>query len=576
MYDTGNIPKGEAAIKEAAKAFTALDFATCEKRIEEGERYYPGYDQIVVLRRQLTDAREKRKKEDAEAILQSVVLPKFFKAEKTSTDTVKLTWDAATFSPPRKVEISYIVVRKEDSVPASENDGQTIVQTQGLHFEDTTTKEGQVYGYSVFVSILGFTKPKGTFGNKIIRTVPVSRPQALGEDGRIRLIWQAPNKTEQIIIVRKKGSIPKDIKDGDPLPTGSALNGYVDNNLLNNLTYGYWLVPVFKGINGETLLGSPKTVMGTPRELPPAPGKVEWQVGEQGLDIQWEVIPKSDLRFYLSKLPLGNQGDSRDLNDPVFSSAIEITACDYSKGQGRYSQLLTEAFYLTPVSRNKYVALLGASVRVVPVPNVKNFKSNRIAGTIFLTWDWPDKVNEVKLVYRTNGKPTTLGDDESTRIIVTREMYRKNEAYIIRNSGSDSYYFLVAAVSSVEEEQFSTPQKYENIGSGENTILRYEFIKQGGGFFTGTTHYFLRISVVKGDWGIPELDLVKCKGKQPLRKSDGPVVKQIGLNNAPTIDVDISTIVEKGTYYKLFLRDSGDSGKITIDHPSPPEKMKLL
>jgi hypothetical protein len=328
--------------------------------------------------------------------------------------------------------------------------------------------------------VFGITKSKGTPGNKIVRTkAPVSQLQIFPSDGTIRLTWQPPNKATQIIVIRKKGAMPKDINDGDRLKTGNTMNGCVDNDLNNNQKYEYLVVPFFEGIRGENLQGVPTAICGTPRELPPAPGEVSWNVSEQGLDIQWNVVPNCDCKFYISSSPLGKKGVSVEPDDPVFANADVIAACDYSKGRGRYPKLLTKPVYLTPVSRNKYVVLLGDAVLVVPVRNVENFRSERNAGNIYLTWDW-GTAEEVLLVYRTDSLPDSLNDKRATQVKVTRAMYQSDLAYAIKRvDDEDSYYFLVSAGASHAGKQlFSAPLQHINPGSGEQTVLKYELIKK--------------------------------------------------------------------------------------------------
>jgi len=572
--------KGETAIAAAKKAFSTLDIENCKKYVAEAERDYPQHDQISVLKKQLTELEERRKREQADLILQSVLPPKSFTAAETHTGTIKLIWDAVTFSKPmgnQKTDITYIIVRKEDAVPVSEKDGETLARTQELRFEDTTTKVGQVYGYSVFPSAFGITKEKGTAArDKIIRTASVSQLQIFSGDGTTRLTWQTPNKAVQIAIVRKKGAIPKDVKDGERLPTGNALNGYVDSNLVNNQTYGYLVAPLFKGTQGEYLQGAAATTSGTPRALPPTPGKVLWQVDEQGLDIQWKVVPNGNFKFYLSESPLGKQGDSLELHAAVFSNATEITACNHSQGRGRYPKLLTKPVYLTPVSKNQHVALLGEAVLVVPVQNVKNFTINRDAGDIILKWDWPDTVEEVLLVHRSDGSPTSLEDEKAGRIVITREIYQNKKGYTIHRAGNDNYYFLVAATAGPAGQlQTSAPLQFQSIGPAGRTELQYELVRKRSGIFSGTFIHLLRIKVVKGNSGIPELALRKSRGSLPLRSTDGNFVLKIERCNANATEVTLpDEIIEKGAYYKLFPYNSNEAGIITIDHPMS-DKMKF-
>ena len=67
------------------------------------------------------------------------------------------------------------------------------------------------------------------------------------------------------------------------------------------------------------------------------------------------------------------------------------------------------------------------------------------------------------------------------------------------------------------------------------------------------------------DIGIPNLVVVKQKGRLPNRKSDGEIIQRIAMTESKEeLTFDLSDAIEEDTYVKLFFEEKEDARNFKI------------
>jgi tetratricopeptide (TPR) repeat protein len=158
-----------------------------------------------------------------------------------------------SWTPSPDKNVSYTLVRKEDSVPASPKDGKIISKdTNQLFHNDSDILSGKEYGYSIFVKradIYSIGKSLKSILSQEVGNVKHLPDNANG----ILISWDIPLNCQKIRIYRKENSIPLSTDKTATKVYDGLTGSYNDKDMKTNCTYGYRIQAVYATTKGEII-----------------------------------------------------------------------------------------------------------------------------------------------------------------------------------------------------------------------------------------------------------------------------------------------------------------------------------
>lgn len=589
-FPIGDMPMALSLLKEAKlqNASGKLDVALitinkalvywpknvdCEKIKKEIEEKIKEEQELALKKEkekieQAKKLEEERKRKLAKEHIENIVLSGVVDA-KVLGKTVTLSWPVATLrNSSLKTDcskITYIVIRKKDAIPVSISDGEKLVNTPSSRYEDTSCVTGVVYGYAI-IPCYNDIPGLGCIGSKKIITLSdITNIKSTVDNEQIKLSWENPPNLIGLKCIRKQGSAPKDLNDGELIPLQNDATGLVDNKLKNHNVYFYKIVALFKGTNGETVPSDGKICSATPVERPPELKKINYEIKEKDVKLSWDPIPGYTVKLFASHTSVGYSGLFCYETDPIIAKCDNISNIDQNLGKCTWKVPNTSIWFITPATCKEGMLLIGKALPVIPC--VRNINVTREGGKIQVSWDWPIGVNEVRMVYRTDQQPEGPDDKRGLYKIITRSEYDNDKAYFINNVGSSSYYIAIYTLSRNNgKEVYSSPQTCVSVGESDRRTLKYTITKRKKFIFFGPTFTTLNVSVSSG--GIPEMILVKKLGLQPFSSRDGAVCYRVNSSNDNNFTVDLPDgTIGRGYFIKLFFSNTEDERTFRINHP---------
>ena len=571
-FPIGNMPVALTRLKDAELKYARGDFGGAKVAVAEALAFWPGNADCLALQ-------EKISRGLARIHLENIVLSPPMTATVGSTGTVRLGWSAASLKNAalgtERAKISCLVIRKEGGTPSSPTDGDRMVETLSLQFEDTKATPGVIYGYGVFPCYGGVPKIGGVVSPKVVTVCDVSGLKSSSDSGLIRLQWKNPPNAAGVVCVRKQGGIPTSLKDGVRVPVKAEDTGVVDSGLTNRTRYGYRVLAVFKGAAGESICSSGVTCEATPAERPPQVDNLAYEMdGSSCARLTWQPLTsgRGIVKIYVSSAPLPVAGTFVSETDGAFAACSEVRSCNQVVGKAELRPIPTGIVYLTPVTCKDGVAVIGKGVPLLPC--VTNLKMIRRNGDLEISWDWPKGCSEVRLLLRTDSMPTSPTDSSARAVTMMQSAYSRDKAYIVRHAGDGTYYCAVYVVAKVNGTPvYSAPQTCVSVGNVERGRISYAFRKKKQFGLFGKADVTLEITSSNGI--MPALMLVKKFGAQPLSRNDGVTSLKIPAAMAASCaQLLAASVAEPGAFLKLFLENKSDESSFTINHPSFSE-MKI-
>lgn len=578
-FSISNLPLCEQAIDEAKNAFNRKDFTSCDFHLRNAMMLWPNHSGIQPIRNQLDELLEKQNKDKVHQYFQNIQITGSLKTEKISSNVIRLTWPRSTSSCtlPPGCTISYSVVRKENAIPGSAQDGIVLAETGQLFYEDTSVVPGQIYGYAVFPTINKIPHFQGYIGTKVMTVTGVSNLEVIPDSNSLRLSWDLPVKATGVKLFRKLGSRIVNPLEATSLPVTGKCNGYVDNNLQTNTTYYYRIVPVFTNVDGNTILGDPQLISGTPRTLPSEVSELNQTLRGDEIQVNWTPVTDGVVRLFLSSQPLGGKGTTISLSDSALSKVKEIVDSQPDQGQAIVHEKIVGVKYITPVTFSPYIGLIGESLKITQIRPILQIRVSRSNNQVFITWDWTPGINEVEIMYRNDTYPASCSDKTARKITVSRNLFEMEQGYVIHNAGNDNYYFSVFNTElSGNEKLYSPPCKVKSIGQNNKTVLNYHFYVKRSMLLFGEKQYMLQINVEKGPGTIPALVLLQKNRTRPLRRNDGIQVLEIPATPKKRMEKEIQGCqITSDSCFRLFVKFETQASLFQINDPAP-EKMRFV
>lgn len=579
-----DVPLATRAIEQAKSSRAKGDLAVAEESARIALHYWPKNQEASAILNELSTLRAEQEKTKFREMLAHLRPPSSGSVKRTPGGTLAITWEGAMFQGKPlplgggiplpsggTVAPVYKLVRKENGLPASLTDGMLIMSGSAHAYEDAAAQPGVIYGYSVFVGLGEQTVSGGCSCGKG-QLIPAPQDLAIAAgDEKLTLSWKHIPSALGCVIIRKKGAIPRDDKDGEYIRVACNSGSYTDGGLDNEQVYGYRLALVFKDADGREALSDFVSGRGTPLCPPPLLTPTSWQVKATGkaLEITWKGMPSHEVRWYVSSAPLVTSGVLLDANAPQLSAAQEVSQVSQADGRAVYATPFTGVRWITPAVVQGHYVLICEAKQVTSHPGVSNLQVQRSQGRIYLTCNWPDDCDEILVVYGAAAFPAGPDDKNAAgRQTCSKAEYSHKKAVEFSQVGDVPYYFAVfAKIRGGEGSYYSTGQQVLSVGAGQKQSITYSLHSKKAMVIFGKTTWYLRIS--SNGKSIPALQLRGKRGSQPVNKNDGMVILTTEPTNGNVLDIPIPDHqVQAGYCCKLFLANADEAQLYSINHLS--------
>ena len=171
-------------------------------------------------------------------------------------DRVRLSW---TPPPPDGLgPLTFVVVRKRGGALQHPADGTRIAEISTSEYDDMHATPGDTVGYAVLSKRGGVESITAISLGPLIFLADVKDVRVEFRDQEVELVWSPPRGVSEVRVVRKRGSPPRDPRDGERLAT--AIDHLLDRNLDPHEVYHYGIYAIYKMPDGR-LYPSPGVVV---------------------------------------------------------------------------------------------------------------------------------------------------------------------------------------------------------------------------------------------------------------------------------------------------------------------------
>lgn len=435
-----------------------------------------------------------------------------------SPNSIALKW-APSHSPGN---VYYLVVRKNGSEPQNIHDGKLLSETTETFYKDNDTLPGEIYYYTIC------SKRGATLSVQSITTGPafciadISKLKITNNDKNVILEWEIPNRAIEVEIWRKINIAPKTRGDGVALPSG--LKSFHDQKLTNGTKYGYLVVAVYRGPDNKFIYSEGISIFGVPNELPkPVTDLLVTRRGNT-FEATWATPSNDQVQiYYTPSIPKYRCGDLVPESElHLLGKRIPNQTVNSIRGKVEINTLL----YLLPLSITGSIVIIGKFVTLNWLDNVDEINVALKDNNMFVTWQWPPKVENVIIAFRKDQFPTDPEDQISQRVSCTRFKYDQTGGYRLKTPSTNQIYISVFAVSKMGNK--------EHYASGETSgarkfvplalcrLIKYRITQKPTWF--GKNNDFILTLTPNEKTTLPELILVTKSGGLPLDENNGTQV----------------------------------------------------
>jgi|GEM_PF-3915993 len=470
---------------------------------------------------------------------------------------IHVTWTPS----PAEGKITYTLVR---------NDGKKLCkETEQLTFWDAGPEIGRNYTYTVYAERFGVPNPVGTTSSPVMLTEDVGDIRVIPANGRLELAWTPPKNAVAVRVVRDETVEIPDVR----------LHGVDDFALMNGQPYTYQIQALFEGIHGEMIPSSGKTCLGIPNPPPEPIRQLQMKIVDDEAFFHWTPQIKSEVWLFefperspflpSSTVPGGITALRELCGEPLL-----LTDPRNGKTVWRLSFVGKRQVQIFTVEKGCTTA--GAICDVLRIHDVGHFRGQLIGTDLYLTWDWPDSVERVLLVYRYDRLPQGAVDPVAAKTVIYRKTYDQDHGFRMPvRHGENLYLSIHVMVNDQGKNVYSPGVPFQTA----KTVIDYRLTMEPNGSVGNKSlgrksakeiEYEAKIllTVRDGIPRIPAMEIRKCYGMPPLTREQGVLVEEIPETNDRKLAFVLPrNSLEKDAYIKLFLKNPDDRHTFSLFDP---------
>lgn len=459
--------------------------------------------------------------------------------------TMSVAWTA---SPTRGV--GYLVSREVGGRRA------VVGETDGLEIDDAGAAAGTLARYTV-EAVRGRARSATAISAPITVAHEVRDLSAIGGDGEVRLSWTVRSESGRVVVSRRDEGGSADV------PIASDAGGAADRTVVNGRRYTYLVRVEYPGPGGEIVRTQGCTVFAQPVERPKPLRELSLRTQGSGVLLGFEPPENGTVSIFRCgedpELELGAElepGSLAELGQPLEVSGAG--AVDSAPPAGRcFYQAVTVA---------GMVAVAGAAVRHVALPQMANVRAVANGRQAQVTWTWPDGITLARVVWRHDRQPGGPEDADASGIDYRLGEYRDRGGCSIDLGEQRSLFVAVHPATRVGAEIAygggGGKDTRATLRTEDKTELRYSVRR------SGRLQKRLEVEISEpADGGLPELVLVGREGDiLPRSAADGEVLARLGGQGPRSSSLELRGL-PRPLAVRLFLDSASAAGGFVLFDP---------
>lgn len=475
-----------------------------------------------------------------------------------STDPVAkintLSWAASSTKGP----LYYSIVRKEDTIPSSAQDGKLLSRVSTTSINDKNIVSGSQYFYAVFAERAGIYS-KALINNKPVSNFfEISGVVVAAGDSSLKFTWE-PIADNAVVKIER-------IENGKKVNlTCNNRSSFVDKDLINDRKYKYKVFVQYT-IGAEKTNTAGISVTGTPTRLPlPIEKLIVKPTENNDFRIEWDNPENSEVQFYYSqKRPTFFTGDVLPLSK--LEGLMEPLLVQ-KKGNltGTFTYASDDLIYITAVVVKAESAIVGTVTKASKSGTVRINDITPVNGRLLITVAVPKNATGFVVLYRTDQFPESISDVKTTRKYIPLKQYNYDSGLLINANEQKNYYFSVFAEFNRDGEKdysIGTDRLYSNVSK---EIITYSVDLKKKIF--GSNVVIIRFQAENKKFLLPDIDIMSSVGVTPMFKKSAKVFYEIEKKEVDGIaeyKVTLEKNIVKDTHIKAFLRDESLQGRYQL------------
>ncbi len=478
---------------------------------------------------------------------------------------VRLDWSTVSGS----ATLRYRVVRQVRVRPTSPDDGVTLAEVSVPRWDDITAVSGTPYYYAVYCARGEVFSRDGATGGPWLHTPDVADLEAMTGNGSVTLRWRAPKGCCRVEVYRHAGSEPKLRGEGVSLTiTGDHAH---DHALPNGVSVSYLVVAVYDDPThpGQEYATPGVRVSALPQAPPQPVTDLLCERTDRRVELRWSVPtgpPGTTVqirRSHVSPSQAPGQGVSIHQLSRIGSVVPTTTSTTAHVTLDTQGQVV-----FVPISLCNTSAVLGRSITVTTIDEVRELKAASNGTDISLSWTWPVGVEEVRVCHAVGGYPESPTQQGQ---LVSRQAYQRSSGFVLRLGKRDRYYLTVFAKSG---EAFSTGARIFE-GMGQEPKVSYHVVVKKALFTRAVTEVSLEL-LPSEPLDMPGMVLLAKENSLPVSPQDGQVIARIQaapMATRTTVKIPKEHWNVK-RFVKLFFADASVAREVRL-LPATTEQLRL-
>ncbi len=318
-------------------------------------------------------------------------------------------------------------MRKRGGTLQHPADGTRIAEVSTSEYDDMHVAPGDTVGYAVLSKRGGIESVRAISLGPFVFLADVKDVRVEARLDEVDLTWTLPRGVSEVRLVRKRGGPPRDIRDGDRLP--SAPDHARDRNVDPEELYFYGIFAVY-ALPDSRFYPSPGVVVSARPHSPVAPLEAPRLLQEPTGRIRIDCLEpaRGSLRIIRTVAPFSHPVGSR------------LTAAEVDALQGRWIEsaggdraydpepLFEGLCFYTPLVGWAGTWTVGQSAALSRVADPRELRTTRGDGRtggmrVTLRWRWPAEVNSALVVARQGTPPQGPNDSNALKTSVARVEY---------------------------------------------------------------------------------------------------------------------------------------------------------
>ena len=473
---------------------------------------------------------------------------------KRTGDEISLSWG----NSPSVGEITYKVVRKENTYPNGPEDGTSVYTGKELTYTDSNIPKNKVVYYSVFAVRIGVCSNAARLDDAIAIVDKVSKVKIVGGDEMVTLSWdKAPTVTEIRIYKHRGFDRPQNDDEYEAVPC-ARLDGFTVNGLTNGENY-WFAISAGHSLNGKTYFSEKVYLSAVPQKPAKPIQNFTFQLIDEVFQAQWDKSEWDVIFLYAKQKPEYAVGTIYDLGELLQKyEKIDVNLKSLTEAEFRLN--FVGECYIIPGVINASNVILNTAAYISSVPGVKDvsYDLNSAATEMYVNFTWPKKIERSVLVYRMDTYPTGIDDPLAHKIECSKRQYDANEGILISNPAKGTFYAEVYTYFEADSHRvYSDPCRALLSNEPQKDVL-YTFRYKKGGLFSKKCTLTIEIET-DGGCVFPAFVIVSKFKSTPLKRGDGDVVCSVNENteikNTHVFEFDVQPMRPDTRLKMFFLND---------------------